>query len=292
MIEESLTADETVLKGRTEKGKPCVIRFRGVKPFRELKAMKKAQHCDRHLPKVIDSGKGGTKGHYIVTTWAGGESVLGDLLPEIASKNLLPVSRVYGWMIGLASCLLKLHHTCTRIVHGDLKPANLAVSPDGKRLVPIDFGYSWSISETDRRSEEQLGTPYYSSPEQWNRERQVGPFSDQFSASVVFYRALTNQLPYDGLGGEALRLGEAYGKSVEYLPPSHFNSEVWPELDVVVGKGLSLHAEERYGTTRQWLSAIQAASRGTNTTGQIFGKLLHNVLKMIRDATFFLRQTK
>lgn len=259
-VEESMAPDGSVLKARSSRGKRCVIRFRQRRPFNELDTMERAQECDRFLPEVIQHGKS-AQGHYLVTTWAGGDRVLQDLLPEIGSKTFLPAERSYQWMRSLAECLLKLHHTCARIVHGDLKPANLALTEDERRLVLIDFGFSWSIAKTSRRPNGQLGSRFYASPEQWNQDQQVGPFSDQFSASVVFYRTLTNQLPYEGLGGEALSQGRSYGKPLEYDPPSRFNREVWPALDDVIGRGLALDIEDRYGTTRQWLSAIRAAAR-------------------------------
>lgn len=212
------------------------------------------------LPKVaIDHGHS-YYGHYLITTWAGSEQVLSDVLPPDGSDAFLPVQQTYEWFLRLAECLLKLHHTCAQIVHGDLKPDNLALTNDKCRLILIDFGYSWTIAETSSRCNDQLGSYFYASPEQWSKEATVGPYSDQFSASVVFYQALTNRLPYEGTGGQALALAKGHGKSLNYVPPSQFNAAVWPELDRVLQKGLALNIEDRYGTTRSWLAALQAAA--------------------------------
>jgi hypothetical protein len=81
----------------------------------------------------------------------------------------------------------------TGVVHGDLKPANVLVEPDG-RLVVLDFGVARSV--LDRTAGVAwAGTPHYMSPEQLRGEV-AGFASDRFAVGMILYEALTGTLPF------------------------------------------------------------------------------------------------
>src|SRR6185295_3817024 len=88
------------------------------------------------------------------------------------------------------------------IVHRDIKPDNILVSP---RLVKIlDFGIAKNVGGTPDPSLTQggmvIGTPHYMSPEQ-AQGRPVDARTDVFSLGVVLYEMLTGRKPF---GGEAV----------------------------------------------------------------------------------------
>lgn len=98
-------------------------------------------------------------------------------------------------IIGQAALALGVAHTA-RVVHRDVKPANILVRPDG--VVKLtDFGIARAL---DARGHtvmgEMLGTPNYISPEQALGELATGA-SDLYALGVVAHEMLTAERPFD-----------------------------------------------------------------------------------------------
>lgn len=87
-----------------------------------------------------------------------------------------------------------------RIVHSDLKPGNLLVTPEGKVLL-TDFGIARAMQANHGVSATTLsgplwGTPQYSPPEAWEGE-QPAPSWDLYALGVLAHEALTGSLPFN-----------------------------------------------------------------------------------------------
>ena len=96
-----------------------------------------------------------------------------------------------------------LEHAHARgIVHRDVKPSNVMLTPGGRALL-VDFGLT-SSAENDRltRSGSQLGTLYYMSPEQLRSAKRIDQRTDVYSLAATLCELLTLQLPYRGEGRE------------------------------------------------------------------------------------------
>lgn len=89
------------------------------------------------------------------------------------------------------------------IVHRDLKPENIFLierhgDPDFVKV--LDFGIS-KFQEGiggSTRTGELMGTPYYMAPEQVRGERNISHVADIYALGVIFYQALTGNVPFDG----------------------------------------------------------------------------------------------
>jgi tRNA A-37 threonylcarbamoyl transferase component Bud32/energy-coupling factor transporter ATP-binding protein EcfA2 len=108
------------------------------------------------LPLARDDFFDGDR-HVLVLDWVDGV----DLATVLESQGLpgLPMSTVVRWLAPVAEALTHLHHSDPPIVHGDVKPANIIVRPNGD-VVLVDFGMS-SVPGVLPRG----GTPGFRAPE-------------------------------------------------------------------------------------------------------------------------------
>ena len=138
--------------------------------------------------------------------WMSMERIHGDRLDErLARCGHLPFEKAKSLMLQLLSGLMEAHKH--QIVHRDLKPANLMLSPTegyADQLIILDFGLSKALGDSEVQRLQQLtigpnrriyGSPVYMAPEQFNIDPslQMGPWTDVYSAGLIFYEMLTGQ---------------------------------------------------------------------------------------------------
>ena len=125
--------------------------------------------------------------------WLATAYVAGPSLSEaVRSRGPLTAGSLLALAAGLAKSLTAIH--AAGVVHGDLKPSNVLLAPDGPRV--IDFGISQAAEATSlARAGLVVGTPSFMSPEQAAGE-EVGPLSDVFSLGAVLAFAATGRKPF------------------------------------------------------------------------------------------------
>ncbi|MBT3421579.1 MAG: protein kinase [Anaerolineae bacterium] len=137
----------------------------------------------------------------IVMEWVDGIPLLSVIKSEKTkkSRNLSSKSSI-EIAIHLADALIYLHNPENHIVHRDIKPNNIIImANDSPKL--IDFGIAKDIAfETISRREDgsqfYIGTPSYSSPEQFLLSEEIGPPTDIFSFGMVLYEMLAHKAPF------------------------------------------------------------------------------------------------
>lgn len=129
------------------------------------------------------------------------EFVEGQDLSEVLAKG--PLGTLFAARIAWDICEVLAHahnftaeiegHRYHGIVHGDIKPRNIRITPDGQVKV-LDFGIAKALSLTRQFTTNQFGSSQYSSPERLNTG-EVDVASDLWSVGVVLYEAVTGK-PY------------------------------------------------------------------------------------------------
>jgi eukaryotic-like serine/threonine-protein kinase len=134
------------------------------------------------------------------------------------------------------------------LVHCDVKPHNMIVTPDG-RLKVTDFGIARALSTIlpDERADVVWGSPQYFSPEQAVGEA-PSPASDVYSLGIVLYEVLTGALPFTAPSSEELARLHLEQHPV---PPSEYIPDIPPALEQIIMKVLSKEPAARYRTADQ-----------------------------------------
>ena len=87
-------------------------------------------------------------------------------------------------------------------LHGDVKPANILVAPDG-HVTLLDLSLAARIDEANAEGP-LAGTLAYAPPEMFGTVTQRGPASDFYSLGVTLYQMLTGTLPFPADSAAAL----------------------------------------------------------------------------------------
>ena len=134
------------------------------------------------------------------------------------------------------------------LVHCDIKPHNMIVTPDA-RLKVTDFGIARALSTIlpDERADVVWGSPQYFAPEQAVGEA-PSPASDVYSLGVVLYEVLTGALPFTAPSSEELALLHL---QADPIPLSEYVPDIPSALEQIVMKVLSKEPSARYRTADQ-----------------------------------------
>jgi serine/threonine-protein kinase len=134
------------------------------------------------------------------------------------------------------------------LIHCDIKPHNILVSPD-QRVKVTDFGIARALAsiQPDEQSQVVWGSPQYFSPEQ----AAGGPpstSSDVYSLGIILFELLTGQLPFQASSPtELARLHRA----VRAPSPRQYNAEIPEAVEQIILKVLSKEPSARYRTADQ-----------------------------------------
>ncbi len=134
------------------------------------------------------------------------------------------------------------------LVHCDVKPHNMLVTPDN-RLKVTDFGIARAMAGIGHGEHTNVvwGSPQYFSPEQAAGESPT-PASDVYSLGVVLYEMLTGTLPFTASSvGELARLH----MEAKPIPPSEYIPDLPEALEEIILKVLSKEPSARYRTADQ-----------------------------------------
>ncbi|TAK11445.1 MAG: serine/threonine protein kinase, partial [Anaerolineae bacterium] len=147
-----------------------------------------------NLPRVSDHFEIDEQGQYLIMDYIEGE----DLRQRMDRLGILEDEEIMIMGAALCDALDYMHNRNPSILHRDIKPGNVKISPEGIVYL-VDFGLAKVVSGSQATTTgARAMTPGYSSPEQYGTAR-TDHRSDIYSLGATLYAALTGVIPEDGL---------------------------------------------------------------------------------------------
>jgi serine/threonine protein kinase len=212
-----------------------VERFR-----REARAV--AQMSHPNIVTVIDRGEDEGR-QFIVFEYVDGEN----LKEMVQRSGPLPARRAVELGLEMAEALAFAHEH--GLVHRDVKPQNVLLTPDGEAKM-TDFGIARSldVEQGVTQTGTVLGTSNYLSPEQASG-KPVTPATDVYSLGVVMFELLTAEVPFPGENFVAVAM-----KHINDPPPDlrELRPDVPLRLVAAIERALEKDPANRFGSMDQF----------------------------------------
>jgi tRNA A-37 threonylcarbamoyl transferase component Bud32 len=177
------------------------------------------------------------------------ELVPGEALSAIlAREGALGTDRTLDVVAQAARALHAAHER--GVIHRDVKPANLMVTPDG-RVKVTDFGIARPDDHEPLTATGQvMGTAHYLAPE-LARGRAATSASDIYALGVVMYECLAGRRPFEGDD----QIGVATAHLAEEPPP--LPATIAPEVRALVGAAMEKDPQRRIGGADTFAAAAE-----------------------------------
>ncbi len=209
---------------------------------REATVLANLSHSN--LPRVTDHFILPGQGQYLVMDFVDGD----DLATILRQRGSVPVQQAVVWISQVADALAYLHSRQPVVVHRDVKPANIRVTPEGKAML-VDFGlvkvYTAQLKTTMGA---RAVTPGYAPPEQYG-QGSTDARSDIYALGATLHNLLTGQDPLESV----------QRMSGDQMKPVH---QINPSIPVAIGQAIErsmrLEPTQRFQEVREFKAAINA----------------------------------
>jgi serine/threonine protein kinase len=222
-----------------------------------------------NLPRVTDHFVLSGEGQYLVMDFIDGE----DLKVHLDKTGVLKEDDII--IVGVAICDA-LHYLHTRepaIVHRDVKPGNIKITPGGQVFL-VDFGLAKRVEGGQMTTVgAQALTPGFAPPEQYGGGTDAT--SDIYSLGATLYVAATNTIPVDSLeralGGPQL------------IPVRKLNPKINEKLAATIEKAMNVESKDRFQNDHEFKKALVSSRRASAKQSSKKSELLAGSVHLLEE---------
>lgn len=253
-------ANDTVLEGRQTAIKEIFLQpglsdelAQGFRKqfYKEASTLARLDHPG--LPKVSDYFSKDER-DYLVMDFIPGQNLLEITNDARREARFLDQATVVAWMDQICNTLCYLHNQEPSVLHRDVKPANIKLTPDG-RLKLVDFGLVKPLDPNDPSTLTGLqgaGSLPYAPLEQYvDHLGHTDARSDLYAVGATLYHLLTGKTP-----------ASAQERFIvpESLPnPHEINPDISPEMARIILAAMAPHPKDRPPTIAAWQAMIHSS---------------------------------
>lgn len=221
---------------------------------REIQTQAKLDH--RNLVRAYDAGHDGNV-YFLVTEYVPGT----DLRRLVRAQGPLTMKQAASVIMQAALGLAYAHHE--GLVHRDVKPGNLLVTPEGQVKVS-DLGLAGFLhaGSDDPRSGKIVGTADYLAPEKITAPQMVLPVSDIYSLGCTLYYAATGKVPFPG--GTTRDKARRHCEETPWHP-RQFNPEISDEFVDLIADMMEKDPQKRVQTADEVVKRLEPWADATTT---------------------------
>ena len=187
-------------------------------------------------------------------------------LRDYARSVALSIPEVLEIALQVANILHALHHH--RVIHKDIKPANILIHPESKQIKIIDFSIASLLPKETQEIKNPNGlegTLAYLAPEQTGRmNRGIDYRADFYALGVTLFELLTGQLPFQS--HDPMELVHCH---IAKEPPSLSKFNLPSAIASIVIKLMAKNAEDRYQSALGLKYDLQTCLEQWQETGAI-----------------------